>query len=468
MRTNSKYPIIEHLEIVDVAAEGKSIAKLDNMVFFVSNAVPGDIVDVQITNKQRNFREGYPVHYHKLSENRATPFCEHFGMCGGCKWQNLPYTEQLKYKEKQVLDSFERIGKIDLGNVKKNPIFPSAKTQYYRNKLEFTFSNYRWLEKAEMALELPNCNGLGFHIPKMFDKVLDLNNCYLQGNLSNSIRLAVKEFALEKNYTFYDLRKQHGFLRNLIIRNSINGELMVIVVFHENDEEKIEEMLMFIHKTFPDITSLMYIINNKHNDSYNDLDVIPFKGKDHIIETMENLHFKVGPKSFFQTNSEQAYNLYKFTRNFAQLTGKEVVYDLYTGTGTIANFVAKQAKKVIGIEYIPEAIDDARINSKINGITNTTFMAGDAKEIVNKTMFEKYGAPDVIITDPPRDGMHKYVVETILEANPQRIVYVSCNPATQARDLLLMSDNYKLLEFQPVDMFPHTQHVENVVVLERR
>ncbi len=454
------------MTVVDVAAEGKAIARFDNKVVFVTNVIPGDVVDIQLTKRQKNFSEGYPVKFHSYSEKRTDPFCEHFGVCGGCKWQNLPYQDQLKYKQKQVADALKHIGKVKLPAV--NAILPSAKTKYYRNKLEFTFSNNRWLtrEEIEMPDVIQNRKALGFHIAGKFDRVLDINNCYLQEDPSNEIRLAVREYALENNLEFFDLRQQKGFLRNLIIRNTTVGEIMVIFSFYRNDPDKIDRLLEFIGNRFREITSLMYVINPKGNDTINDLDIKLFKGKDHILEEMEGIKFKIGPKSFFQTNSEQAYSMYKIAKDYLQLTGKETVYDLYTGTGTIANFIARDCRKVIGIEYVPEAIEDAKINSKINGISNTEFYAGDIKDLFTPVFIREKGEPDMLMIDPPRAGMHSDVLKSILSALPRKIVYISCNPATQARDIGELGIQYKLTKLQPVDMFPHTHHVENIALLE--
>ncbi len=467
-RRKKPLPLIEKVEIIDVAAEGKAIAKIENKVLFITQVVPGDVVDVQVTKKRKSFMEGIPVKFHKHSDIKVEAFCEHFGVCGGCKWQNLPYEEQLKYKHQQVIDNLERIAKVDLPEI--DYILPSENTTYYRNKLEFTFSNNRWLTKDEINSEkkLDRSNALGFHVPKIWDKIVNINTCYLQKDPSNAIRLEVKKYADKNNLSYFDLRKQEGLLRNLIIRTSTTGELMIIMVFYYDDQKEITNLLNYISDKFPKITSLMYIVNSKSNDSYTDQNVKLFKGKDYFFEQMEDLKFKIGPKSFYQTNSEQAYNLYKFAREFADLKGKEIVYDLYTGTGTIANFVAKKAKKVIGIEYVPEAIEDAKVNSDINQISNTEFFAGDMKDILTNSFIEKHGKPDVIITDPPRAGMHPDVVNSLLKANPPKIVYVSCNPATQARDINLLDANYKVTKVQPVDMFPHTYHVENIVLLELR
>ena len=467
-RKRRSLPILEEVEIIDIAAEGKAIAKVDNKVVFITQVVPGDIVDVQVIKKRTSFMEAVPIKFHKYSDIRIDAFCEHFGVCGGCKWQNLPYKEQLQYKQQQVIDNLERIGKVELPEI--DFILPSEKTTFYRNKLEYTFSNKRWLTKDEINTkdELDRNNALGFHVPKIWDKIVNINKCYLQKEPSNAIRLEIKKFADENNLSYFDLRKQEGLLRNVIIRTSTTDELMVIMVFFQDDKEAIQSLLNHISDKYPEITSLMYIVNSKGNDSITDQEVILFKGNDHIFEQMEDLKFKIGPKSFYQTNSEQAYNLYCKTREFADLKGTETVYDLYTGTGTIANFIAKNAKKVIGIEYVPEAIEDAKVNSETNNITNTDFFAGDMKDILTSTFFENHGNPDVIISDPPRAGMHKDVIESILKANPQRIVYVSCNPATQARDINLLDINFKVTKVQAVDMFPHTFHVENIVLLERK
>lgn len=429
------------------------------------------MVDLQIKRKKNHYAEAEAVKFHEYSSVRAVPFCEHYGVCGGCKWQVLPYSEQIKYKQKQVEDNLKRIGKIELPEIL--PILGSAKTEFYRNKLEFTFSNKRWLtwEDIQQNVTYDQMNGLGFHIPGAFDKVLAIEKCWLQDDISNRIRNAVRDYTYEHNYSFINLRSQEGMLRNMIVRTSTTGELMVILIckiVEESEMELFKNILQFIADSFPEITSLLYIINNKCNDTINDLDVHVFRGNDHIFEEMEGLRFKIGPKSFYQTNSEQAYNLYKITREFAGLTGNELVYDLYTGTGTIANFVSRQARQVIGIEYVPEAIEDAKVNAEINGIDNTLFFAGDMKDMLTQDFINEYGRPDVIITDPPRAGMHQDVVDVILFAEPKRIVYVSCNPATQARDLQLLDAKYAVKAIQPVDMFPHTHHVENVVLLELR
>ena len=447
------------------------MAKVNELVIFVPYVVPGDVVDLQVKRKKNHYAEAVAVKFHEKSPLRTEPFCSHFGVCGGCKWQCLSYEEQLKYKQKQVFDNLTRIGKVELPEFR--PILGSEKTRFYRNKLEFTFSNKRWLteEEVKQDVKYDQMNAVGFHIPGAFDKVLAIDKCWLQDDISNQIRNAVRDYAYAHNFPFFDLRTQEGLLRNIMIRTSSTGELMVVLQCKVTDDEgrrKMEEILQFMADSFPQITSLMYVINNKCNDTIGDLDVEVFKGNDHIFEEMEGLRFKVGPKSFYQTNSEQAYNLYKVAREFAGLTGNELVYDLYTGTGTIANFVARQARKVVGIEYVPEAIEDAKVNSALNGIDNTLFYAGDMKDILTNDFIAEHGRPDIIITDPPRAGMHNDVIDVILAAEPKRIVYVSCNPATQARDLQLLDGKYKVTAVQPVDMFPHTHHVENVVQLERR
>ncbi len=469
MAKNKKpLPILTNVTITDIAAEGKAIAKVNDMVVFVPFVVPGDVVDLQVTRKKSHFMEARPVHFHTYSDKRTEPVCEHYGICGGCKWQILPYSEQIRYKQKQVVDNLTRIGKIELPEV--TPILGSKRTEFYRNKLEFTFSNKRWRTFEEIAeeKEFDTMNAVGFHIPGQFDKVLDINKCWLQNDISNEIRNEIRRYALAKNLTFFDLRSQEGFLRTMMIRTTSTGELMVIMVFFYEDKEAQDALLQHIAYKFPQITSLLYIINSKANDTITDQAVLVFKGAECIYEEMEGLKFKIGPKSFYQTNSEQAYELYKIVRNFAGLTGNELVYDLYTGTGTIANFVAHQARQVVGIEYVPEAIEDAVVNSKLNNIDNTLFYAGDMKDMLNAAFIEKHGKPDVIITDPPRAGMHEDVIDAMLFAAPERIVYVSCNPATQARDLSLLDAFYKVTAVQPVDMFPHTHHVENVALLEKR
>ena len=470
-RKKKELPLLEKVTITDVAAEGKAVAKVNELVIFVPYVVPGDVVDLQVKRKKNHYAEAVAVKFHEKSPLRTEPFCSHFGVCGGCKWQCLSYEEQLKYKQKQVFDNLTRIGKVELPEFR--PILGSEKTRFYRNKLEFTFSNKRWLteEEVKQDVKYDQMNAVGFHIPGAFDKVLAIDKCWLQDDISNQIRNAVRDYAYAHNFPFFDLRTQEGLLRNIMIRTSSTGELMVVLQCKVTDDEgrrKMEEILQFMADSFPQITSLMYVINNKCNDTIGDLDVEVFKGNDHIFEEMEGLRFKVGPKSFYQTNSEQAYNLYKVAREFAGLTGNELVYDLYTGTGTIANFVARQARKVVGIEYVPEAIEDAKVNSALNGIDNTLFYAGDMKDILTNDFIAEHGRPDVIITDPPRAGMHNDVIDVILAAEPKRIVYVSCNPVTLARDLeLLTRKGYKVESSTPVDMFPHSEHIETVCALSK-
>lgn len=513
-----EHPVIEGLEITAVAAEGKAVGHHDGVVVFVPGAVPGDVVDVRVRSRRRRFIEATVLRWVKRSEVRAEPFCEHFGVCGGCSWQNLPYDEQLRFKRRQVADQLTRIGHIELPNEAEAGIRPtigSAKTTFYRNKLEFTFSPKRWLTRREMEegtagcgeennrffggvvtrgeptegeptgtvqdvqprpADLETCpphsdhgkSALGFHIPGMFDKILDIRRCWLQPEPSNAIRLEIKRFCIERGWPFYDIRAHEGFMRNVVIRTASTGEVMVIVVFAENDPRRIEDLMAHLAAQFPEITSLMYIVNTKFNDSLGDQQAVLWGGRDHIFEEMEGLRFKIGPKSFYQTNPEQACELYRVARDFAGLTGSETVYDLYTGTGTIANFVARQAAKVVGIEYVPEAIEDARVNSALNGIDNTVFYAGDMRRVLTDEFIAANGRPDVMILDPPRAGVDAPVVEVILRASPQTIVYVSCNPATQARDIALMDAAYRVEAVQPVDMFPHTHHVENVVKLIKR
>ena len=466
-RKNKSLPLLQSVEIIDAGAEGKAVARVDGVVVFTTNVIPGDVVDIQVTKKREKYMEGRVVAIKKPSPDRVEAFCEHFDLCGGCKWQYLPYEKQLFYKQKQVVDQLTRIGKVDIPKL--FPIKGSDKTVFYRNKLEYTFSNRRWLSVDEIrsGKEISDQDVLGFHIPGMFDKVMDINHCWLQPEPSNEIRNAVRNYALEHHLPFFDLRNKSGLLRTITIRSTEKGEVMVIVVFYADDKAAREGLLNFIAGTFPQVASLLYVINEKGNDTITDQEVVVFKGADHLVEEMEGLKFIVGAKSFYQTNSNQAHELYKITREMAGLTGTETVYDLYTGTGTIANFVAKKAKKVIGIEYVQEAISDAKINSANNGIDNTLFFAGDMKDILTEGFITENGHPDVIITDPPRAGMDARVVEVILAAAPERIVYVSCNPATQARDLQLMQHQYAVKEVHPVDMFPHTHHVENVVLLER-
>ena len=499
-RNKKPLPLLENVTIEAVAAEGKCLFHWNEMVVFVPFCVPGDVCDVQIRRKKHSFAEGEVVRFIKYSNVRAIPFCQHFGVCGGCKWQNLPYSEQLKFKQQQVYDQLHRIGKVELPEFL--PILGSVKTQEYRNKLDYGCANKRWLTKEEanlwkeesgkwkenspaaesredgnllppssFHLPLKDTPAIGFHITGAFDKILPVEKCWLMDDLHNHIRNEIRDYAIEHGLSFFDLRQQVGLLRDVIIRNSASGEWMVIIQFHYDEtggEKEALGLLQHIADKFPQITSLLYLDNQKCNDTIGDQEILVFKGEDHIFELMEDLKFKVGPKSFYQTNTEQAYHLYSVARNFAALTGNEMVYDLYTGTGTIANFVAKKAKQVIGIEYVPEAIEDAKINSEINGIENTLFYAGDMKDILTDDFIQEHGRPDVIITDPPRAGMHPDVVKTILRAAPDRIVYVSCNPATQARDLQDLDVDYKVMAVQPVDMFPHTPHVENVVLLVRR
>ena len=504
-------PILENITITDVAAEGKAIAKVDEKVLFTQYAVPDDVVDIQVVKKKSSYLEGRVINFKKYSNERVDAACEHFGVCGGCKWQILPYEKQIFYKQKQVVDNLTRIGKIELPEIQ--PIIGSKEVYFYRNKLEFTFSNRKWLlappvgdhknrtqspritqintknnstltdfktllefDNQQKEIRVNSCNlcsestenmnAVGFHIPGMFDKVLDIKKCWLQDDISNQIRNEIRSYSFANNLTFFDLRHQEGFLRTLMIRNTTIGELMVVLVFFYNDKTLINNILEHLKNAFPQITSLLYVVNEKRNDTITDQKINIFHGKDHIFEEMEGLRFKIGAKSFYQTNSNQAYELYKIVRNFAQLTDNELVYDLYTGTGTIANFIAKNCKKVIGIEYVPEAIEDAKENSKINKIDNTLFFAGDMKDVLNRSFIENYGKPDVIITDPPRAGMHDDVIKQILFCEPQRVVYVSCNPATQTRDLQLLNEKYQVTAVQPIDMFPHTHHVENVVKLE--
>lgn len=461
------HPILEKIQITDIAAEGKALARINEKVVFIPHVIPGDVVDLQVTKKKSAYMEARAIHFHAYSKDRIEPVCEHFGTCGGCKWQMLPYSQQLVFKQKQVMDNLTRIGKIELPEI--TPILGSESTEFYRNKLEFTFSNKKWLTSEEMNLgQEQNMNGVGFHIPGMFDKVLDIHKCWLQDDISNQLRNEIRDYAFKNELTFFDLRRQEGFLRTMMVRTSTTGELMLIMVFFHEDKAAREALLQHLADKFPQISSLLYIINSKANDTITDQEVFVFKGSDCIYEDMEGLKFKIGPKSFYQTNSKQAYELYKITRAYAGLTGNEIVYDLYTGTGTIANFVAHQAKQVIGIEYVPEAIEDAKENSRLNKIDNTLFYAGDMKDILNQEFILQHGKPDVIITDPPRAGMHNDVIDTILFAAPKRVVYVSCNPSTQARDLSLLDKAYRVTKVQPVDMFPHTHHVENVVLLEIR
>jgi 23S rRNA (uracil1939-C5)-methyltransferase len=457
-------PILEKVLITDAGSEGKAIARVGEMVVFLPFVVPGDVVDIQVTRSKRNFMEGKAIKFHEYSDKRTDPFCSHFGLCGGCKWQCMDYTQQLVYKQKQVTDAFDRIGKLTYSGF--NPIIPSRRIQEYRNKLEYTFSNRRWLhfEEGQLADPDPEMRGLGFHLPTMFDRVLDVKRCYLQAEPSNSIRLAIREFSLQRGWTYYDPRNHCGFLRNLVIRTSSRGAAMAIVVFGEEDFDAINELMTYVKTTFPELYSLFYIINTKKNDTYSDLEPVLFAGAPFLDEYIEDLTFRIGPLSFYQVNTEQSYELYKYVRDFASLSGKEIVYDLYTGTGTIALFLARNAAKVVGIEYVEAAILDADANSFANGISNATFVAGDIAKTLTPEFVAIHGKPDVIVTDPPRAGMHEKVIEQIIAIRPERLVYVSCNPATQARDLALLKEFYDIVAVQPVDMFPHTQHVENVIL----
>jgi 23S rRNA (uracil1939-C5)-methyltransferase len=464
MSRKMKNKVITNLLIERIASEGKCLGHHEEKVVFVTGVAPGDVVDVRITKGKSSFMEGEPVNFHEYSKERIEPFCSHFGTCGGCKWQHINYDLQKTYKRQQVLDQFQRIAKVEMPEVL--PTLGSEKTRYYRNKLDFTFSNKKWLTLEQIRSgEDFDRNALGFHIPKMFDKIIDVDHCYLQGSISNDVRNELRAFALANQLSFYDIRNQVGLLRNLIIRTTSTEQAMVIVQFGENDPDGIQKVMEHLNEKFPEITSLLYVINTKGNETFHDLELVTFAGKDFIEEEMEGLKFRIGPKSFYQTNSEQAYELYKVARDFADLQGDEVVYDLYTGTGTIANFVAKQAKQVIGIEYVEAAIEDAKLNSQINGIDNTLFYSGDMKDMLNDEFIANHAAPDLIITDPPRAGMDEKVVQMLLRLNSPKIVYVSCNPATQARDVALLSEKYQVEKVQPVDMFPQTYHVENVVLL---
>ncbi len=464
-------PLIENVEITGIAAEGKALTRINDLVVFVPYCVPGDIVDLQITKRKHSFMEARVERIVRPSDKRCEAVCKHYGTCGGCKWQILPYEEQLRYKQQQIVDNLTRIGKVELPEI--SPILGSKHIYQYRNKLEFTFADRKWLSWDEIHAaggieNVDNSYGVGFHIPNCFDKVLDITECHLMPEINNRIRNGIRDYARAHGISFYNEHSHSGQLRTLILRSNHRGEIMLIVSFGEKINEACHALLEWLHTEFPEIVSLLYVENEKMNDTIGDQTVHVFFGQDHIMEQMEDLQFKVGPKSFYQTNTEQAYELYKVARSFAGLTGNELVFDLYTGTGTIANFVAKQAKQVIGIEYVPEAIEDAKVNARLNGLNNTLFFAGDMKDILNQDFIARYGRPDVIITDPPRAGMHEDVVNTILFAEPERIVYVSCNPATQARDLSLLDAKYRVARVQPVDMFPHTQHVENVVLLTRR
>jgi 23S rRNA (uracil1939-C5)-methyltransferase len=469
-----KNKILENITIITTSSDGKAIAKQNDLVIFVENAVPGDVGNVSVRKKKRSYLEGKMIEIIKPSKDRVEPFCEHFGVCGGCKWQNMNYEAQLHFKQQQVVDALTRIGKIKLPEIA--PILPSPLTRFYRNKLEYTFSNYRWLKEEEMPFASDiNRDGLGFHVPQSFSMIIDINKCHLQPEPSNEIRLAVKDYAIKHKLTFFNLKDQQGMLRNLIIRTSNTGQVIVLLSFHDDNKDAIEKLLLFLADKFPAISSLLYVINPKGNDTIFDLPIHVFKGNDYIIEEMEladnsgeKLQFKIHAKSFFQTNSQQARNLYKIAFEFADLHGNEIVYDLYTGTGTIANFIAHKAFKVIGIDNIPDAIEDAKENSVVNKINNTSFFSGDLKDVLNNEFINAHGKPDVIITDPPRAGMHEDVVRKLLEIEAQKIVYVSCNPATQARDLNLLDAKYDVIKVQPVDMFPHTHHVENVVLMHHK
>ncbi|TYB79957.1 23S rRNA (uracil(1939)-C(5))-methyltransferase RlmD [Bizionia myxarmorum] len=469
MSRRTKKEILTNVEVVDAGAKGKVVGKAeDGRVIFMPNAVPGDIVDVQTLKKRKAYYEGKAIVFHKLSDKRTEPECQHFGVCGGCKWQNMGYEHQLYYKQKEVTNNLTRIGHIELPEV--TPILGCKEPYFYRNKMEFSFSDSRWLtvEEIQSDGDLGDRNALGFHIPGMWDKILDIKKCHLQADPSNAIRNAVREFAIANDLEFFNTRNQHGLLRTMMIRTSSTGDIMVMIQFFKEDKAKRELLLNYLAETFPEITSLQYVVNEKANDTIYDQDVICYKGQDHIFEEMEGLRFKINAKSFYQTNSEQAYELYKITRDFAGLSGSELVYDLYTGTGTIAQFVAKNAKKVVGVEAVPDAILAAKENAQLNGIDNVDFYVGDMKNVFNQDFINTHGHPDVIITDPPRDGMHKDVVQQILNIAPEKVVYVSCNSATQARDLQLLDEQYKVTRTQAVDMFPQTHHVENVVLLERR
>jgi len=468
-KKNTDKIVFDHIKVLDAGAKGVSVAKApDGKIIFIPNVVPGDVVDVQTFKKRKAYYEGKAVKFHEFSEHRIEPVCEHFGVCGGCKWQNMKYSQQLYYKQNEVFNHLQRIGKIALPDFE--PILGSEKQFFYRNKMEFSFSNSRWLTEKEIdsTEDLVNRNALGFHIPKMWDKILDINKCHLQEDPSNAIRNEIRAFANENNLTFFNPRNHEGLLRTLMMRTASTGQIMVLIQFFENDKVNRELILDHIYEKFPQITSLQYVINNKANDTLYDQNIKLYKGRDYILEEMEGLKFSINAKSFYQTNSDQAFELYKITRDFAGLSGNEIVYDLYTGTGTIAQFVSKNAKKVIGIESVPEAIIDAKANAERNNITNCEFYVGDMKVVFNESFIAQHGKPDVIITDPPRDGMHKDVIEQIMKIEPLKIVYVSCNSATQARDLALMDYNYKVTRVRPVDMFPQTHHVENVVLLERR
>lgn len=469
MRKKRSRLTFENVEVIDAGAKGKSVGKApDGRIIFLSNAVPGDVVDVMTTKKRKAFFEGVATNFHTLSKRRTTPQCEHFGVCGGCKWQHMAYEHQLHFKQKEVENNLKRIGNLELPET--TPILGSKEQYFYRNKMEFSFSSSRWLTQEEISSEsqIEDRNALGFHIPGMWDKILDIKKCHLQEDPSNAIRLEIKNFASKNGLAFFNPRQQQGLLRTMMLRTASTGEIMLLIQFFEDALEERELLLNHVEQTFPEITSLLYVINQKQNDTIYDQEVVCFAGRDHIFEEMEGLRFKINAKSFYQTNSEQAYELYKVTRDFANLTGNELVYDLYTGTGTIAQFISKKAKKVIGVESVPEAIEDAKNNALHNNISNVEFFVGDMKKVFNSSFIEQHGQPDIIITDPPRDGMHKLVVEQLIQITPEKIVYVSCNSATQARDLALLDEKYQVTRVQPVDMFPQTHHVENVVLLEKR
>ncbi|MBN2664139.1 MAG: 23S rRNA (uracil(1939)-C(5))-methyltransferase RlmD [Bacteroidales bacterium] len=466
MRKKRNNKVIENLEIIDIVPEGKGLGRKDDLVIFVKNVVPGDIVDVVITRNKPSFKEGKAINFHKYSNLRVNAKCSHFDLCGGCKWQNITYEQQLKYKQKIIEDAFQRIAKVEIDEI--FPIMQSPETYFYRNKLEYTFSSRKWLEKSQLQdTENINMNGLGFHLPGMFDRILDINQCYLQSTISDKIRNGVREFAFKNEYTFYDTREHQGFLRNLIVRSSNStGEYMIVLIVGKNDEQKISDILNFIADNYNEVTSIYYIVNEKKNDSYSDLEPILFKGNEFIIENLGNLKFQIGPKSFFQTNTNQAKQMYDVALKFADLDGTETVYDLYTGTGTIALYASQKAKNVIGVEIIKEAIDDANKNAKINNISNAKFVVGDMKDVLNNQFIAENGKPDVVLLDPPRAGVHQDALEVIKNAEPNKIVYISCNPGTQARDVAILSDKYDVLKIMPVDMFPHTFHVENIALLK--
>jgi 23S rRNA (uracil1939-C5)-methyltransferase len=468
MGRKKELPLLEKVRITDIGSEGNALARVDNQVVFVPMLIPGDVVDIKIIKNKKRYLDGKVVRFHEYSADRVAPVCRHFGVCGGCKWQHLPYNLQLRYKQKQVADNLRHIGKIETTSV--SPIIGSSEVLMYRNKLEYAFSDKRWLTQEEISSDndFEKEDALGFHIPGLFDKVLDIRECHLQPEPSNAIRDAVRRYAHKNSFRFFNIRQQSGFLRNLVIRNSGDGKFMVIVVFFHDEPVRREGLLDYIASEFPQITSLFYVINSKKNDSLSDQDPILYKGQDHLVEELDGLKFRIGPKSFYQTNTAQAVKLYKAAAGMAGLTGKEIVYDLYTGTGTIACFIASETAKVIGIEYVEEAVRDAAANSAINNISNTEFFAGDIKDVMSETFINKYGSPDVIITDPPRSGMHEDVIKKILSANPRKLVYISCNPATQARDIVLLSGRFNVTRIQPVDMFPQTHHVENIVLLEKR